>query len=150
MVIDRSMGTGATAKNCMMDLQHRRFPPLWWWQCMCKNDDVIAGRGIVRKILNEASDMAENTEVENAAKLHLQNCTSARSGPTWIDLEIPKSILTVQCLALHVTHFVNQNCCDTDIHERVQHIPGTTWSDKWLARINGFGIETSLPQEYFT
>lgn len=80
-------------------------------------------------------------------RLYLQHCTCTRSGFTRIALKTPKSVPAVPSFTSHVTQFIFQYYVDMDLHEKARHILCTSWSDRWLAMLNGFGVKTLLDKE---
>lgn len=80
MDLDLCMSTGDTAKACLMEPEYCKFTG-FDSDCACEEKMMPSlVETFARQILSKNSDIDENADVENAARLYLQNCTSARSG----------------------------------------------------------------------
>lgn len=78
---------------------------------------------------------------------YLQHCKSGRIVPRRSKCKTYIGYSATHPFPLHVTQVISQYYCDIDLHEKALQIPCTSWSDKWLAWFNGFGVNDRLAQE---
>lgn len=100
-----------------------------------------------REILKNKFDIVENTEVQKAARLYQQHCTSARSIPTKIVWPASKNLSALLFSSAHIAQSIFQLYFDMDLHEKTWDIPYTSWTNRWLARSNSFDVTALLAHE---
>lgn len=146
-VLDFCMGTGSTAKACLLAPKHFKF-------FGCEADDSCLLKSMpsilevfARQILNDESDINESEEIHEAARRYLQGKASAedtRRKDLW---RTPRGLPAVQSFPNHIVFMLPQYFDDMDLFLHGKHLPCTVWSEKWLSRLNSFDVRSLLSHE---
>lgn len=146
-VLDLCKATGVTAQVCMIEWQHRKSTGVES-DCACVETVVPSlVQTFETQILNKKSDIVDSGEVKNAANVTF-NIIQVHGAALY---GLPGDLMKVfHPSSLHVAQFIPQYYCDKYQHEKVRHIPYTSWSDKWLARFSGLDVKALLVQKFVT
>lgn len=147
LVLDLRLGTGATAKACLLELKHGKFA--------CCNADITCMAKMMpsllkvfaEQVMNPESDIEDGEYFQKVARDILCSSTCAVEKRRRNVSQVPKGMTGTQTFPKHITLYISQYHPDMKLDEKAQHLPCSLWSEKWLSRLHSMDERALLSHE---
>lgn len=147
MVVDPCLGTGATAKACLLEPKHRKFTG-------CKVDSACIPKIMTSvleiftvRMLNERSSIKEGKKAEKVAAAYLLAATvpyGVGQRSVWV---APKGVSVVQVFPHHTTLYLSQYFFGMQLFQTAKHLPCSLCYQKRLSCLSFLDEKTVSTHE---